>query len=312
MSHRVHLILSAGTRVVTRNDANRIGGGQSIAAGGVAVITDSPVDGKHAYKVRFNDGTEAMLRRNEFSILKEFKGEGLETTARGVDFENWKPFIIFRCVVGSQAFGLSDDNSDVDRRGIYLPPAQLHWSLYGVPEQIENNDTQEAYWELQKFLVMALKANPNILECLHTPLVEYATPLAQELLAGRDRFLSKLIYQTYNGYVMSQFKKLEQDLRAHAEIKWKHAMHLMRLLLSGISALREGELRVRQDEHRAALLTIKRGEQPWPEVDAWRLRLHKEFDDAFASTRLPQRPDYAWANEFLLKARMEMVNFNNF
>jgi hypothetical protein len=195
----------------------------------------------------------------------------------------------------------------VDRRGIYLPPAELHWSLYGVPEQIENNDTQEAYWEVQKFLVMALKANPNILECLYTPLVEHATPLAQELLAARQRFLSKLIYQTYNGYVMSQFKKLEQDLRARGEIKWKHAMHLMRLLLSGISALREGDLRLRLDEERDALLTIKRGERPWPDVNAWRLRLHKEFDEAFASTQLPERPDYAWANEFLLKARREMA-----
>src|SRR6185503_351047 len=147
-----------------------------------------------------------------------------------------------RCIVSSQAFGLRDDDSDMDRRGVYLPPAELHWSLYGVPEQISPNqtgpgvDTAETYWELQKFLVMALKANPNILECLHTPLVEHATPLAQELLAARQRFLSKLIYQTYNGYVMSQFKKLEQDLRARGEIKWKHAMHLMRLLLSGITA----------------------------------------------------------------------------
>ena len=64
---------------------------------------------------------------------------------------------------------------------------------------------------------MALKANPNILECLHTPLVEHATPLAEELLADRQRASSpSSIYQTYNGYVMSQFKKLEQDLRARA------------------------------------------------------------------------------------------------
>ena len=189
-----------------------------------------------------------------------------------------------------------------------MPRRSTSESLYGVPEQIENNNTQEAYWELQKFLVMALKANPNILECLYTPLVEHATPLAQELLAARQRFLSKLIYQTYNGYVMSQFKKLEQDLRARGQIKWKHATHLMRLLLSGIRALREGELRVRLDEHRAALLAIKRGEQPWPEVNAWRLLLHKEFEEAFAGTRLSDRPDYAWANQFLLKARREMAN----
>ena len=88
---------------------------------------------------------------------------------------------------------------------------------------------------------MALKANPNMLECLYTPLVEHATPLAQELLRdARALSVVKMVYQTYNGYVMSQFKKLEQDLRNRGEVKWKHAMHLMRLLLSGISALREG------------------------------------------------------------------------
>ncbi len=54
-------------------------------------------------------------------------------------------------------------------------------------------------------------------------------------------------------------------------------------------------------------MKMERGEQPWPEVNTWRLRLHKEFDEAFAATRLPERPDYAWANEFLLKARMEMA-----
>jgi hypothetical protein len=43
------------------------------------------------------------------------------------------------------------------------------------------------------------------------------------------------------------------------------------------------------------------------ELHAWHLRLHKEFDEAFASTQSPERPDYAWANEFLLKARREMA-----
>ena len=65
MSHPVHLILSPGTRIVTRNDANRIGGqagpaphgaGALIPAGAVGVILDSPTDAQHAYKVRFNDG----------------------------------------------------------------------------------------------------------------------------------------------------------------------------------------------------------------------------------------------------------------
>src|SRR2546426_8962515 len=109
MSHPIHLILSPGTRIVTRNDANRIGGGLLIPAGSVAVITESPADAQHAYKVRFNDGAEAMLRRTEFSILKEFKAvpaavksdsprpfERSEVTGDGnSDFDHWKPFIIY-------------------------------------------------------------------------------------------------------------------------------------------------------------------------------------------------------------------------
>ena len=91
----------------------------------------------------------------------------------------------------------------------------------------------------------------------------------------REIFLSKLVYQTYNGYVMSQFKKLEQDIRARGEIKWKHAMHLIRLLLSGVTALREGFVPVRVDEHRNELLAIRRGEIKWDEVNARRLALHK-------------------------------------
>jgi hypothetical protein len=76
--------------------------------------------------VRFNDSAEAMLRRTEFSILKEFKnvsslaptggegqGEGA-TASPHYDFDDWQPFIIYRCVIGSQAFGLSGDDSDVD------------------------------------------------------------------------------------------------------------------------------------------------------------------------------------------------------
>jgi predicted nucleotidyltransferase len=176
-----------------------------------------------------------------------------------------------------------------------------------VPEQLENDATQECYWELQKFLNMALKANPNVLECLYTPLVETAAPLAEELRGMREIFLSRLVYQTYNGYVLSQFKKLEQDLRNRGEIRWKHAMHLIRLLLSGITLLKEGVLLTTVEEHRAQLLAIKRGEIPWEEVDGWRHELHKQFDNAFNTTRLPERPNYEQANAFLIKARRSML-----
>jgi predicted nucleotidyltransferase len=46
---------------------------------------------------------------------------------------------------------------------------------------------------------MALKANPNILECLYSPMVEKVTPLGEELVAARQGFLSQMIFQTFNG-----------------------------------------------------------------------------------------------------------------
>jgi predicted nucleotidyltransferase len=206
-------------------------------------------------------------------------------------------------VIGSQAYGLADAESDVDRRGIYLPTADMHWSLYGVPEQLESHETQEAYWELQKFLVLALKANPNVLECLYTPMVEKATPLAEELLSMKTIFLSRMVYQTYNGYVMSQFKKMQADIRNRGQVKWKHVMHLIRLLLSGIGVLRDGFVPVKVDDHRGRLLAIRREEVPWDDVEKWRLSLHQEFNAAFETTKLPQRPDYERANAFLISAR---------
>lgn len=119
----------------------------------------------------------------------------------------------------------------------------------------------------------------------------------------RDIFLSRLVYQMYNGYVMSQFKKMQADLRNQGQVKWKHVMHLIRLLISGISVLREGFVPVKVGNHREQLLAIKRGEVPWAETERWRLALHTEFDKALADTKLPERPDYGRANDFLIKAR---------
>lgn len=298
-------LLPAGTRVVLLVDVRRADVPEQVYPGGtVGEVLSAPADPSHNYRVRFLDGGEAVLKRREMTVLTGFQA----TPASPMEGFHLERRVIFRCVVGSRAYGLDTDASDTDRRGIYLPPASLHWSLFGVPEQIENHQTQETYWELQKFLTLALKANPNVLECLHTPLVEHATPLAQELLAERKRFLSKLVFQTYSGYVWSQFKKLQADLRNQHQVKWKHVMHLIRLLLSGIEILRSGEVMVRVDRHRPELLSIRRGEVPFDEVERQRLALHEAFEAAYRTTALPDRPDYSWANAFLIRARKSVLD----
>ena len=299
-----------GTQVVVTKPIQDNSGGVSHPAGAVGVVVRSPQDPRYAYRIRFLDGLEAAIHHAQLVLLGQFKdgdiGRGAATGDDSHEAVVQHPLfdrVVLKCVIGSRAYGLDDDQSDTDRRGVYLPPAESQWSLYGVPAQLENEETQEVYWELQKFIILALKANPNVLECLYSPLVEKATPLAEELLGMRQCFLSKLVFQTYSGYVASQFKKMQTDIRNHGRVKWKHVMHLIRLLLSGIYVLREGEIAVAVPEHRERLLEIKSGQASWDEVETWRQELHTAFSDAFQNTALPARPDYERANEFLIQAR---------
>lgn len=307
MTDRVHshenLIFAVGTQVVTLRDVIGRNGRILHPRGSVGVVIRSPRDLEHSYRVRFPDEVEESLKRADVVMLAQFKEGEIGNSSITADRSDLFERVFYRCIIGSRAYGLDDEQSDIDRRGIYLPTADQHWSLYGVPDQIENEPTQEQYWELQRFLVLALKANPNVLECLYTPLVETATPLANELLQMRSVFLSRLVYQTYNGYVLSQFKKMQADLRNQGAVKWKHVMHLIRLLIAGISVLRFGFVPVRVDEHRDQLLSVRRGEIPWEETEKWRISLHEEFDRALGKTVLPDRPDYEAANALLIRAR---------
>jgi predicted nucleotidyltransferase len=266
--------------------------------GRVGVVTHTPSTPGHSYRVRFPDGPEETFGRADLTIFKHVQAE----VPGGPESADLYRFVVYRCIVGSTAYGLSQEGSDIDRRGFYIPPADLQWSLAGVPEQLEN-DNEEVYWEIEKFIRLALKANPNVLECLYSPLVETCTPLAQELIVMREIFLSQYVHRTYNAYVLSQFKKLEQDLRNNGQIRWKHVMHLIRLLLSGVEVLKHGFVPLRVDHHRDRLLAIRRGEVEWQEVERWRLDLHRELDAAVASTSLPEHPDYERANDFLVRAR---------
>ncbi|MEQ8822162.1 MAG: nucleotidyltransferase domain-containing protein [Sumerlaeia bacterium] len=302
-------ILSAGTQVVVEKTLRGAAGEPICPQGAVGVVVGEPDTADGLYRVRFPNAYEADLARGDFDVRKHYQRRSLGDLAGLNDGVDWRRHIIYRCVIGSRAYGLDTDDSDTDRRGIFLPPARLHWSLAGVPEQIEDHPRQECFWELEKFLTLALKANPNVLEVLHSDLVEHCAPIAGELCAMRGAFLSRLVYQTYNGYVLSQFKKMRHDLDTRGEVRWKHAMHLIRLLWSGKELVRTGQMVVRIHDGAMVerLLAIKRGEWTFEAVEQWRQRLHREFDDALARTPLPELPDIRRADAFLIRARHRMT-----
>lgn len=211
---------------------------------------------------------------------------------------------IYSCVMGSRAFGLATEDSDTDRRGVFLAPSPLQWRFDKPPTHVEGPAEEQFSWELERFCELALRANPNILECLHSPLVEHVDDTGRELLTLRDAFLSRQTYDTFTRYALSQRRKLEADVLRHGAPRWKHAMHLLRLLTSCRDLLRTGRLVIDVGDARERLLAVKRGEVPWARVEAWMTRLGDEAQEAVAASPLPTDPDRARVQDFLFRTRL--------
>ncbi|MDX2816380.1 nucleotidyltransferase domain-containing protein [Streptomyces sp. NPDC006207] len=210
---------------------------------------------------------------------------------------------VYACVMGSRAFGLATDGSDTDRRGVYVAPTPLFWRFDKPPRHVDGPEPEQFSWELERFCELALRANPNILECLHSPLVEHVDDTGKELLALRGAFLSRHVHESFARYATGQLRKLEADVRTHGAPRWKHAMHLLRLLISARDLLRTGELRIGVGDHRERLLAVKRGEVGWSETESWMLRLYGEAEAAAPRSPLPDEPDRARVEDFLVRVR---------
>ena len=274
-------------------------------AGTVGVVVKCPPHNGQPYLVRFADESELEIPFMQLTLRRK----EIENILGDIDQEDFTPYVIYRCKVGSKAFGLDNEDSDDDIRGIFLPPADRHWSLYKIPEQIEiNTDVDdEVYWELEKFFKLALKANPNILETLWTPIVIDSTPIGEKIRTNRSAFLSNHLYKTYSGYVLSQFRRMKNAYEKTGKFKNKHAMHLVRLLYSGIGALKTGEIMVDVSQHREQLLQIRNGKFEFEEIRQIALELDREFQDAFENTSLPDQPNFDLVDQLLIEARRTMV-----
>jgi hypothetical protein len=89
--------------------------------------------------------------------------------------------------------------------------------------------------------------------------------------------------------------------------KAKHAMHLIRLLYSGIEALRSGQIRIDVGKHREELLAVKAGTLLLEQARDRALELDREFQAAYRQTTLPEQPDYRQVDEFLIWARRRIA-----
>lgn len=175
--------ISAGTQVVSLVEVRGANNSLVHPRGAVGVVTRTPAGEEKHYLVRFPDGFEFSLQLDQLEVLKHFEARpgvadvsrlgstparigdqsGLTSAATPSGDFDLESFIIYRCVVGSRAYGLDHDDSDTDRRGVYLAPADLQWSLFGAPEQFEDNAETKLperpdYEAANRFLVKARAA----------------------------------------------------------------------------------------------------------------------------------------------------------
>ncbi|GGX59476.1 nucleotidyltransferase domain-containing protein [Streptomyces fructofermentans] len=217
--------------------------------------------------------------------------------------------VLLSGIVGSTAYGLAHEDSDVDRLGMFAAPTEDLHGLHRPKESHVTTHPDSTLHEAAKWCRLALGGNPTVTELVWLPdeLYEVRTPLGDELIGIRTTLLSaKRVRDAYLGYATQQFKRLydrgdgsfSADTRRRTA---KHARHLWRLCHQGFELYSTGALSIRV-ENPAAYHAF--GEEVAADAMA-ALPLLKRYESAFDETRsvLPELPDEAPAEAWLRRVR---------
>lgn len=115
--------------------------------------------------------------------------------------------MIFKTIVGSQAYGTATPESDVDYKGVYVQDKELLLG-FGYKEQVDKGK-DECYYEVKRFIELLQSANPTVLEMLFMPqdCIEIIDPMYQLLIDNRHLFLTKKCRFSFGGYAVAQIQK---------------------------------------------------------------------------------------------------------
>lgn len=209
--------LPNGTRVSTRSE--RVVGDRVVPQGAVGQVVETRGE---RIDVRLTDGEVVTYLRADLIPTK--LGQMRYAVRREAAWSALRGCVVIETMVGSRAWGLSDADSDIDRRGVFVLPFGWTIGLSEPPRELVSADGSDTYWEIDKAILQALRADPNTLETLFLPSARACDPLGQMLLDVRDAFLSREIYGSFGRYALSQLKKLRGALRLaehrHAIVSW--------------------------------------------------------------------------------------------
>lgn len=122
---------------------------------------------------------------------------------------------MFLATHGSHAYGLNTPISDIDIKGVAVPPRRYLHGFADAFEQAESKDPNMVVYEIRKFFRLAADSNPNIIEVLWTDESDWRviTPAGRRLVEARSLFLSRKAKHTFCGYAVSQLKRIKTHRR---------------------------------------------------------------------------------------------------
>jgi predicted nucleotidyltransferase len=119
---------------------------------------------------------------------------------------------VFLTMAGSHAYGTNTATSDVDMKGICIPPLKYMLGFLNHFEQMQQSTPVDAtVFDIRKYFSLAADNNPNILEMLYTDPSDhqFRHPVMDLLFEYRDKFLCKKAKFTFSGYAISQLKRIK-------------------------------------------------------------------------------------------------------
>jgi predicted nucleotidyltransferase len=263
------------------------------------------------------------------SNLTDLVSRGLAHPPSGYD-----ELIQYEVWMGSAAYGVSNDSSDLDVYGFLIPPKgvifpHLNGEIDGfgprgprfeVYQQHHITDTsakggQGRVWDYQiynivKYFDLVMNNNPNMIDSLFVPerCIQFMTPIGQMVRENRHMFLNKKCWHTFKGYAYQQLHKLriknpsEESKRYESIVKYgydvKFAYHVVRLLNEVEMLMIEGDLDL--ERSREQLKSIRRGDWKLEEIEDYFKKKESELETVYTESKLPHKPDVARVKQLLL------------
>ncbi len=230
----------------------------------------------------------------------------------------------YETVVGSVAYGVSDDLSDFDVNGFFIPAADrlfphLRGHLLGydtdakAPKAFQNhhiidedavNGKGREYdlniYSITVYFRLCLENNPNMIDTLYTPeeCVLHSTPISDMVRGRRDLFLHKRCWPKYKGYSFQQLKKMQGKNPVKDSKRWKlrekfgfdvkYAYHLVRLLYEAEMIMNDHCIDIRR--HKEHLKAIRCGDISEAGILKWANDKQSHLEKAFEDSTLRAEP----------------------